>query len=84
MDKKKVLVVDDEIHIVHIVAIKLRNNGYEVVTAENGQQGYELACEEMPDIIVASIPVLAVEAPVVLDKILPHVIRELRGLVVLV
>jgi len=40
--------------------------------------------EEMPDIIVASIPVLAVEAPVVLDKILPHVIRELRGLAVLV
>jgi len=60
MDKKKVLVVDDEIHIVHIVAIKLRNNGYEVVTAENGQQGYELACEEMPDIIITDfqMPIL--------------------------
>ena len=60
MDKKKVLVVDDEIHIVHIVAIKLRNNGYEVVSAENGQQGFELACEEMPDIIITDfqMPVL--------------------------
>jgi len=49
---KKVLVVDDEIHIVHVVAIKLRNNGYEVITAENGAKAFELACQENPDIIV--------------------------------
>jgi len=49
---KKVLVVDDEIHIVHVVAIKLRNNGYEVISAENGAEAFELACEEKPDIIV--------------------------------
>jgi len=52
MTGKKVLVVDDEIHIVHVVAIKLRNNGYEVVTAENGAEAFELACQENPDIIV--------------------------------
>jgi len=50
--EKKVLVVDDEIHIVHVVAIKLRNNGYEVISAENGAEAFELACEEKPDIIV--------------------------------
>ena len=52
MAKKKVLVVDDEIHIVHVVAIKLRNNGYEVVTASNGAEAFEIACNEKPDIIV--------------------------------
>lgn len=52
MEQKKVLIVDDEIHIVHVVAIKLRNNGYEVVSANNGAEAYELACEIMPDIIV--------------------------------
>ena len=52
MTGKTVLVVDDEIHIVHVVAIKLRNNGYEVITADNGAQAYELACQEKPDIIV--------------------------------
>ena len=52
MTGKKVLVVDDEIHIVHVVAIKLRNNGFEVITASNGAEGYELACSEKPDIIV--------------------------------
>ena len=49
---KKVLVVDDEIHIVHVVAIKLRNNGYEVLSADNGADAYELACTENPDIVV--------------------------------
>ena len=52
MAEKKVLVVDDEIHIVHVVAIKLRNNGYEVISAENGAEGFELACKKKPDIIV--------------------------------
>ncbi len=52
MAKKKVLVVDDEIHIVHVVAIKLRNNDYEVITAENGAEAFKLACEVHPDIVV--------------------------------
>jgi len=53
MTPKKVLVVDDEVHIVHVVAIKLRNNGYEPITAGNGQEAYDLACRENPDIIIA-------------------------------
>jgi CheY-like chemotaxis protein len=52
MADKKVLVVDDEVHIVHVVAIKLRNNGYEVISADNGAEAFELACNESPDIIV--------------------------------
>ncbi len=52
MSGKKVLVVDDEIHIVHVVSIKLRNNGYEIITASNGAEAFELACAEKPDIIV--------------------------------
>ncbi|MFB0525151.1 MAG: response regulator [Phycisphaerae bacterium] len=52
MAEKKVLVVDDEIHIIHVVAIKLRNNSYEVISADNGAQAFELACEEKPDVIV--------------------------------
>ncbi len=52
MTGKRVLVVDDEVHIVHVVAIKLRNNGYEVISADNGEEAYELACREKPDIIV--------------------------------
>ncbi len=55
MSERKVLVVDDEIHIVHVVAIKLRSNGFEVVAASNGAQAYELACSENPDLIVTDL-----------------------------
>ena len=61
MTGKRVLVVDDEIHIIHVVAIKLRNNGYEVISADNGAEAFELACEEKPDIIVTDfqMPVMS-------------------------
>ena len=52
MSDKKALVVDDEFHIVQVVAIKLRNNGFEVITADNGADAYDLACEHKPDIVV--------------------------------
>ncbi len=61
MTGKRVLVVDDEVHIVHVVAIKLRNNGYEVISADNGAEAFELACKEKPDIIVTDyqMPVMS-------------------------
>jgi two-component system alkaline phosphatase synthesis response regulator PhoP len=61
MPDKKILVVDDEVHIVQVVAIKLRNNGFEVVTAENGAEGLETAVREKPDLIVSDfqMPVLS-------------------------
>jgi two-component system alkaline phosphatase synthesis response regulator PhoP len=52
MADRKVLVVDDEFHIVQVVAIKLRNNGFEVLTADNGADAYALACEHKPDIMI--------------------------------
>ena len=52
MSDRKALVVDDEIHIVQVVAIKLRNNGFDVTTAENGAVALEIAKQDKPDIIV--------------------------------
>ncbi|MCD4831228.1 MAG: response regulator [Anaerohalosphaeraceae bacterium] len=52
MDKRKVVVADDEVHIVQVVAMKLRNNGFDVVTAEDGAQAYELCLSEKPDILI--------------------------------
>ena len=69
MDTKKVLVVDDEIHIVHVVAIKLRSNGFEVVTASNGAEAYDLACSEKPDIIVTDLQMPIMNGVELVDKI---------------
>ena len=53
MSTRKILVVDDEIHILRVVAIKLKNNGFDVLTAQDGKQGFEAALEHKPDIIVS-------------------------------
>ena len=55
MENKKALVVDDEFHIVQVVSIKLKNNGFDVVTAENGSDGYDLAVQTLPDVIISDI-----------------------------
>lgn len=52
MSDRKALVVDDEIHIVQVVAIKLRNNGFDVTTAENGAVALEAVERDKPDVIV--------------------------------
>jgi CheY-like chemotaxis protein len=69
MTDKKVLVVDDEIHIVHVVAIKLRHNGYEVISAENGAQALDLVLEEKPDIIVTDVQMPVMTGPEFVQKL---------------
>ena len=49
---KKVLVADDEVHILHVVSLKLSNAGYEVITAQDGREALDLAQVEQPDIII--------------------------------
>jgi two-component system, OmpR family, alkaline phosphatase synthesis response regulator PhoP len=52
MTGKKILVADDESHILHVVSLKLRNAGYSVVTACDGQEALELAQQEAPDLLI--------------------------------
>ncbi len=51
----KVLVVDDEASIVNIISYNLKKEGYEVITAEDGEAGLELAMNENPDLILLDI-----------------------------
>ena len=69
MVDKRVLVVDDEIHIVHVVAIKLRNNGYEVISADNGAEAYDLALKEQPDIIVTDFQMPIMSGMELIEKL---------------
>ena len=55
MAKGKILVVDDEIYIVHILDFSLGMEGYEVTTALDGEQALERVAESKPDLIVLDI-----------------------------
>ncbi len=51
----KVLVVDDEASIVNIISYSLKKEGYKVITASDGEEGYNLAMEEKPDLVLLDI-----------------------------
>ena len=48
----RILIVDDEAHILHVLSLKLKNAGYEVITAPDGEEGFELASIELPDLVI--------------------------------
>ncbi len=81
MADKRVLVVDDEIHIVHVVAIKLRNNGYEVISADNGVEALELALGEKPDIIVTDYQMPLMTGLELVEKLRQH--EQTKGIPVI-
>lgn len=51
----KILLVDDEPDILEFLAYNLQKEGYEVLTANNGEEGIRLAEREHPDLIVLDI-----------------------------
>ena len=48
----RILVVDDEAHILHVLSLKLRNAGHDVLTSVDGEEAFDLACQELPDLII--------------------------------
>lgn len=50
---QRILVVDDEVPILHVMSLKLRSGGFEVLTAPDGAKGLELAQVERPDLIIS-------------------------------
>lgn len=52
---KKVCIIDDEKDIREIYSVKFSGAGFEVIEAENGQEGLEKIRTEKPDIILLDL-----------------------------
>jgi len=57
---KTFLLIDDEPHITSLVSFKLKQLGVNVITGVDGEQGFKLACQHLPDLIITDVqmPVL--------------------------
>lgn len=53
--KKKILIVDDEPDILMVLRTRLEGNGYDVVTALDGEGGLRTVKDETPDLIVLDV-----------------------------
>lgn len=55
MPPLKILVCDDERHIVRLIQVNLERQGYTVLTAFDGREGLEKIKSEKPDLVVLDV-----------------------------
>ena len=69
-DKKiKILIVEDEEIICKAYADELRDEGFAILIAKNGQAGLELALREKPDIILLDILMPVMDGLTMMDQL---------------
>jgi|ERR1051325_5922592 two-component system response regulator MprA len=67
---KKILVIEDDDVMRELMRMTLRQNGYEVTTAEDGVRGYDTALFLKPDLIITDIRMPGADGI--------HVVRRVR------
>ena len=55
MNKKRVLIVDDEAVVVRVLKLVLERSGYEVESSSNGEVALERILEQAPDVLITDI-----------------------------
>jgi two-component system alkaline phosphatase synthesis response regulator PhoP len=55
MDKPRVLIVDDEPHIVLSLEFLLQRSGYETISAADGEAGLALVHRQRPDLVLLDV-----------------------------
>lgn len=65
----KILVIDDDTAINELIKINLELNGYEVIQSFNGTDGFAMAKQEMPELIVLDVMMPEVDGFTVAQRI---------------
>jgi len=68
-DMKKILIVDDEKPIVDILKFNLEKEGYSIITAFDGEEAYNKAISESPDLIFLDVMLLKMDGFTVCRKL---------------
>ena len=55
MNAKRILVADDESHMIRVIKLFLERAGYQVDTATNGQQALDAILLDPPDVLLTDI-----------------------------
>jgi signal transduction histidine kinase len=66
---KKILVIDDEEWLREMMQLALRQRGFQVIEAENGATGIDLARKELPDLILCDVNMEKVDGYLTLSSL---------------
>jgi DNA-binding response OmpR family regulator len=69
MTMKRILLIDDEIDFVKMLQARLRIEGYDVLVAEDGIKGVQVARRERPDLIILDIMMPGMDGHTVYDTL---------------
>jgi len=70
--KGKVLIVDDAPDTIEIIAKLLQFEGYQVLTASNGEEGVQCVVKERPDVVLMDINLPGMDGNQTLREIKPQ------------
>ncbi len=73
---KKVLIIEDDAEIIHLLEIHLKDLGCEVISAMQGNDGLRMAIEEVPDLIILDIMLPEMDGLEVCQKIRANSIQS--------
>ena len=55
MNMKRILIIDDEPHVIRVMRLALERSGYEIDEALNGKLALERIAENVPDVMITDI-----------------------------
>jgi DNA-binding response OmpR family regulator len=69
MDNKRVLIVEDEEAMQGAISEALTNQGFGTLTANNGEEGLDVALKQHPDLILADILMPKMDGMIMLQEL---------------
>src|SRR3989338_2616962 len=87
MDKKKILIVEDEPEMRQLLVLELETEGYQIYQAADGAEGFRVAQEVQPDLIISDVVMPKMDGNQFLKKLrasvfgknIPFIILTARG-----
>lgn len=69
MNKRKVLIIEDDLYNREMYQIQFERSGCEVVTAKDGEEGLSSVSKEKPDLVLLDIILPKMDGVTVLEKL---------------